>query len=87
VLDAEPNSFSHTEIDMERATAPTLCAVSDRDGKVLSIILHANYILTGVLLLLEVKSFFCLIKRHAMKTYGGVDVKLHVFLASALRCR
>jgi hypothetical protein len=30
------------------------------------------------------KLSLCLIKHHAMKTYGGVEVQLHTFLTSAL---
>jgi 3'-phosphoadenosine 5'-phosphosulfate sulfotransferase (PAPS reductase)/FAD synthetase len=30
------------------------------------------------------KLFLCLTKLHAMKTYRGVDVKIYVFLASAV---
>jgi len=29
------------------------------------------------------KCVLCLTKRHAMKTYGGVEVSLHAFLISA----
>jgi len=31
-----------------------------------------------------VKSSLCLIKNHSTKIYGGVDVRLHAFLTSAL---
>jgi hypothetical protein len=32
----------------------------------------------------NVKLFLCLIKHHAMKTGGGVEVLLHAFVISAL---
>jgi hypothetical protein len=33
---------------------------------------------------LKVKSFTCLTKYHPMKTYGGVEVRLHIFSGLAL---
>jgi len=43
-------------------------------------ILHHGVTIPGV----KVKSSQCLIKHHAMKTYGGVEVNRQVFPTSAL---
>jgi hypothetical protein len=32
----------------------------------------------------KVKLFLCLIKHYIIKTYGGVDVEIHIFLISAV---
>jgi hypothetical protein len=40
--------------------------------------------LSFILQVSQVKILFCLMKHHAMKTYGGVEVRIHAVLTSVL---